>query len=204
VPLREPNVSIRSSAMLLLGKLLTLFLLSVLCCPNPEGTITFVNSQRLNTWPLPLLLPETTVGKSIAKQLGLARTRQSGAHLACLADYTFAMEENAMSFTTSTGNSAPTLVEETTGAGGDLCLTEVESSRILLIRILNWYLANLTICAQHNSSAVTAIHNVVRFAASPQTLLEPRLVARVLSTALSRRVARNRSQRLDATAKGAF
>jgi hypothetical protein len=114
------------------------------------------------------------------------------------------MEENAMSFITSTGNSALTPVEETTGAGDDLCLTEVESSRILLVRILNWYLANLTICAQHNSNAATAIHNVVRFGASPQTLLEPRLVARVLAAALSRRAARNRAERLDATAKGAF
>jgi hypothetical protein len=112
--------------------------------------------------------------------------------------------ENAMSLTISTSSSASTLVAEITDTEVKLSLTEVECSSILLVRILNWYLEKLAICAQHNSAAAAAIHNVVSLSASPQILLEPRLVGRVLAAALSRRAARNRALRLDAADKGAF
>jgi hypothetical protein len=112
--------------------------------------------------------------------------------------------ENALGVTISTGSSASTQVAEITGTEGQLYLTEAECSSILLVRILNWYLEKLTICAQDNSAAAAAIHDVVSLSASPQILLEPRLVGRVLAAALSRRAARNRAERLDAAAKGAF
>lgn len=112
--------------------------------------------------------------------------------------------ENAKSFTISPGSSASILVAEITGTEGQPYLTEIECSSILFIRILNWYLENLTICAQDNAAAAAAIHDVVSLSASPQILLEPRLVARVLAAAHSRRAAKNRAQRLDAAAKGAF
>jgi hypothetical protein len=109
-----------------------------------------------------------------------------------------------MSSTLATGISASNPVADVTDVGLNLCWTEVECSRILLARVLNWYLANLTVCGQHNSTAATAVQNVVSFGASPQTLLEPRLVAQVLGSALSRRMARNRAVRLDAEDRGAF
>jgi len=109
-----------------------------------------------------------------------------------------------MSLTISTGSSESNLGAEITDTEGESSLTEVECSRILLVRILNWYLENLTLCARHNSTAAAAVHNVVSLAASPQILLEPRLVGRVLAAALSRRAARKRAERLDAAAKGAF
>jgi hypothetical protein len=107
-----------------------------------------------------------------------------------------------MSLTISTGSSATTPVAAI--AKDELSLTEVECSRILLVRVLNWYLEKLTICAKHNSTVAAALHNVISLSASPQILLEPTLVRRVLAAALSRRTARNRAERLDAAAKGAF
>jgi hypothetical protein len=83
-------------------------------------------------------------------------------------------------------------------------LTEVDCSSILLVRLLNWYLEKLTICAQDNSAVAVAIHDVVSLSASPRILLEPRLVGRVLAAALSRHAARNRAERLDVASKGAF
>lgn len=112
--------------------------------------------------------------------------------------------ENAKSFTISTGSTASILVAEITGTEGQPYLTDVECSSILLVRILNWYLEKLTIYAQDNSAAAAAIHDVVSLSASPQILLEPSLVGRVLTAALSRRAARNRAERLDVAAKGAF
>ncbi|HEY4045250.1 MAG TPA: hypothetical protein VGM27_00160 [Acidobacteriaceae bacterium] len=109
-----------------------------------------------------------------------------------------------MGSTADTGSFASTPVTNITDFSGDLCWTEVQGSRVLLVRVLNWYLTNLTICAQQDSTAATAVENVVSFAASPQTLVEPRMVARVLIAALSRRMARNRAVRLDAADKGAF
>jgi hypothetical protein len=109
-----------------------------------------------------------------------------------------------MSVTISTGNSASTPVAAIADTNDELSLTEVECSRILLVRILNWYLEKFTICAKHNSTVAAALPKVVSLSASPQILLEPRLVGRVLAAALSRRAARNRAQRLDAAAKGAF
>jgi hypothetical protein len=91
-----------------------------------------------------------------------------------------------------------------TVAGRDVALTAVECSRILLVRILNWYMENLTICAQSDSKAAAAVHDVVSFAASPRTLLEPHLLARAVAAAFLRRAAQNRAERLDAAARGAF
>jgi hypothetical protein len=112
--------------------------------------------------------------------------------------------ENAMSVTISTASSASTLVAEISVTKGQLYLTEVDCSNILLVRSLNWYLEKLTICAHVNSAAAVAIHDVVSLSASPRILLEPRLVGRVLAAALSRHAARNRAERLDVASKGAF
>jgi hypothetical protein len=109
-----------------------------------------------------------------------------------------------MRVTIGAGSSASTQVAEITGTEGQLCLTEAECSSVLLVRILRWYLEKLTICAQDNSAAAAATNDVLNFSASPQILLKPRLVGRVLAAALSRRAARNRAERLDAAAKGAF
>ncbi len=87
---------------------------------------------------------------------------------------------------------------------GDHHLVKIDCSRILLVRILNWYLDKVTVCAQHNSTAATAVRDTIGLAASPEILLQPRMVIRVLATALSRRAARNREERLDAAARGAF
>ena len=137
-------------------------------------------------------------------QVSFARRHPFGVRPACFTGYAFAIGENAMNLTISTSSSALTLTAEMNNAEGDRCLTEVECSRILLVRVLNWYLEKVAICAQHNSTAATAVHNAVSFAASPETLLEPRLVWRVLAAAISRRAARNRAERLDAAARGAF
>jgi hypothetical protein len=88
-----------------------------------------------------------------------------------------------MGSTAGTGSFASTPVTKITDLRGDPCWTEVECSRVLFSPRSNWYLVNLTICAQLESSAATAIENVVSFAASPQTLVEPRVVARVLTAA---------------------
>jgi hypothetical protein len=66
-----------------------------------------------------------------------------------------------MSLTISTRSSSSTLVAEITDTEGKLSLTEVECSSVFLVRILNWYLEKLTICAQHNSTVAAAFHNVV-------------------------------------------
>src|ERR1700759_4132544 len=108
--------------------------------------------------------------------------------------------QNAM----SGGSSASTQVAEITGPEGQLYLAEADCSSMLLVRFLNWYLEKLTICAQDDSAAAAAVHDVLGLSASPQMLLEPRLVGRVLAAALSRHAARNRAERLDEAAKGAF
>jgi hypothetical protein len=109
-----------------------------------------------------------------------------------------------MRLTISMGNSATTSVAAIADTKDELSLTEVECSRILLVRVLNWYLEKLTICAKHKSTLAATLHNVSSLSASPHILLEPRLVGRVLAAALSRRAARNRATRLDVAAKGAF
>jgi hypothetical protein len=77
-------------------------------------------------------------------------------------------QENVMSLTISTGNSATTPVAAIADTKDELSLTEVECSRILLVRVLNWYLEKLTICAKHNSTVAAALHNVISLSASPQ------------------------------------
>jgi hypothetical protein len=109
-----------------------------------------------------------------------------------------------MDCTAGTSSFASTPVTNITDLRGDLSWTEVQCSRVLLVRVLDWYLVNLTICAELDSTVATAVENVGSFTASPQTLVGPRMVARVLTAALSRRVAGNRAVRLDAADKGAF
>jgi hypothetical protein len=117
--------------------------------------------------------------------------------------YIFTTVEDPMSLPRSKDSSGSIPVVRI-AVGGDRFSSEVECSSLLLIRVLNWYLTNISVCAEHNASVATAVRNVVRFAASPQALLEPGVVARVLAADLARRVARNRAERLDAAVKGAF
>ena len=109
-----------------------------------------------------------------------------------------------MGSTAGTGCLASTPVTNMTDLRGDHCWPEILCSRVLFARVLDWYLAHLTICALLDSSVATAVQSVARFAASPHTLVEPRMVSRVLTVALSRRMARNRAVRLDAADRGAF
>jgi hypothetical protein len=118
-------------------------------------------------------------------------------------DYIFTTIEEPMSLPRSKDSSGSIAVVRI-AVGDDRFSSEVECSSLLLIRVLNWYLTNVRVCAEHNASVAAAVRNVVRFAASPQALLEPGVVARVLAAALSRRMARNRAARLDAADKGAF
>ena len=118
-------------------------------------------------------------------------------------DYIFTTIEEPMSLPRSKDSSGSIAVVRI-AVGDDRFSSEVECSSLLLIRVLNWYLTNVRVCAEHNASVAAAVRNVVRFAASPQALLEPGVVASVLAAALSRRMARNRAARLDAADKGAF
>jgi len=89
-------------------------------------------------------------------------------------------------------------------AGNDLRMPEVDGPKTLTSRVLNWYVAQLHINAQSDTSTAMAFQNVTNLLAQPQTLLKPGLAARVLSAAFSRHAARNRATRLEAAAKGAF
>lgn len=102
------------------------------------------------------------------------------------------------------GSPASTINVGISNLKGDHYLVKIDCSRILLVRILNRYLDKVIICAEHNSTAATAIRDTIGLAESPEILLQPRMVVRVLATALLRRAARNREERLDAAARGAF
>jgi 2-polyprenyl-6-methoxyphenol hydroxylase-like FAD-dependent oxidoreductase len=69
-------------------------------------------------------------------------------------------------------------------AGNDLRMPDVPGNRTLGGRFLNWYIAKLNTLAAHDPTAVLAFQNVQNLLAPPQSLLEPALVARVLSAAL--------------------
>ena len=73
-----------------------------------------------------------------------------------------------------------------------------------MVRFLNWYVAELHVGAQSDPSMAMAFQSVTNLLAPPQSLLEPRMIARVLSGALTRQTARNRAVRLDAAGRGAF
>ena len=113
-------------------------------------------------------------------------------------------EENTVGSTAGTGCFASTPVTNMTDLRADHCWREILCSRVLFARVLDWYLAHLTICALLDSSVATAVESVAHSGASADTLVELRMVARVLTVALSRRMARNREVRLDAADRGAF
>ena len=73
--------------------------------------------------------------------------------------------------------------------------------RVLWLVSMNWYIAELHVCARTDARMVTAFHRVTNLLAPPQSLLKPRIMARVLSNAWRRQVARNRSSRLEAAAR---
>ena len=109
-----------------------------------------------------------------------------------------------MGYTAGTCGFASTPVTNMTDLRADHLWAEVACSRVLFARVLDWYLAHLTICAGLDSTVATAAKNVAHSGASADTLVELRMVARVLTVALSRRMARNREVRLDAADRGAF
>ena len=71
-------------------------------------------------------------------------------------------------------------------------------------RFLNWYVAELHVSAQNDTGLAMAFQNVTNLLDPPQSLLRPRLAARVLSTVFVRQAARNRATRLEAVSRGAF
>jgi len=89
-------------------------------------------------------------------------------------------------------------------AQNDLRTLGGASSKNLMSRFLNWYVAELHVSAQNDTGLAMAFQKVTNLLAPPKSLLKPRLAARVLSKAFLRRAARNRESRLEATARGAF
>ena len=89
-------------------------------------------------------------------------------------------------------------------AGNDLRMPEVAGPRTPMVRFLNWYVSQLHVGAQSDPSMAMAFQNVKNLLAPPQSLLEPRMIVRVLSAALARQTPMNRAMRLDAASKGAF
>jgi hypothetical protein len=88
--------------------------------------------------------------------------------------------------------------------GNDLRISGIGGPQSLMARFMNWYIAELHVGARTDARMVTAFHRVTNLLAPPQSLLKPRLVARVLSKAWRRQVATNRASRLEAAARGAF
>jgi 2-polyprenyl-6-methoxyphenol hydroxylase-like FAD-dependent oxidoreductase len=89
-------------------------------------------------------------------------------------------------------------------AGSDLRMPQVAGTKTPMTRFFNWYVAALHAGAHRDSDMAEAFQNVANLLEPPETLLEPRLVARVLLSAWRRRMARNRSVRLEAAEKAAF
>lgn len=91
-----------------------------------------------------------------------------------------------------------------TAAGNDLRMPGVDGPKTLLSRFLNWYMAELHVSAQSDTELAMAFQNVTNLLAPPQSLLRPRLTARVLFEAFFRHAARNTEMRLEAAERGAF
>ena len=73
-----------------------------------------------------------------------------------------------------------------TAAGNDLRMPGVVGPKSLLSRFLNWYMAGFHVSAQSDTELAMAFQNVTNLLAPPQSLLRPRLTARVLSEAFFR------------------
>jgi 2-polyprenyl-6-methoxyphenol hydroxylase-like FAD-dependent oxidoreductase len=71
-------------------------------------------------------------------------------------------------------------------AGNDLRMPDVPGKKTVMGRLLHWYLAKLNMAARYDMSAVIAFQKAKNLLAPPQSLFEPRLVAKVLSAAFSR------------------
>jgi len=72
-------------------------------------------------------------------------------------------------------------------AGNDVRMPHVVGPKTLMTRFFNWYVARLHMGARREPNLVTAFHNVTNLLAPPQSLLRPRLAARVLTAAFSRK-----------------
>jgi 2-polyprenyl-6-methoxyphenol hydroxylase-like FAD-dependent oxidoreductase len=72
-------------------------------------------------------------------------------------------------------------------AGNDLRMPDVPGKRTFVDHFLHWYLAKLNMAARHDMSAVIAFQNAQNLLAPPQSLLNPALMARVFSAAISSR-----------------
>ena len=89
-------------------------------------------------------------------------------------------------------------------AGNDLRMPGIAGPKSLLSRLLNWYVAELHVSAHSNPDVAVAFQSVANLVKPPASLLEVPLAMRVLSDAVSRRVAMNRESRLEAASRGAF
>jgi 2-polyprenyl-6-methoxyphenol hydroxylase-like FAD-dependent oxidoreductase len=88
--------------------------------------------------------------------------------------------------------------------GNDLRVSGISGPQSFMDRFMNWYIAELHVGARTDARMVTAFHRVTNLLAPPQSLLKPRLMARVLGKAWRREATRNRASRLEAAARGAF
>ena len=81
-------------------------------------------------------------------------------------------------------------------AGNDLRMPDVPGKRRVMDYALHWYLAKLNMAARYDISAVIAFQKAKNLLATPQSLLRPSLMARVLSTAISSRPTTRASEAL--------
>jgi hypothetical protein len=72
-------------------------------------------------------------------------------------------------------------------AGNDLRMPDVPGKRTLVGHFLHWYLAKLNMAARYDMGAAIAFQKAKNLLAPPQSLLEPQLMAKVLSAAISLR-----------------
>lgn len=87
-------------------------------------------------------------------------------------------------------------------AGNDLRIPGSIGRKAPMSDFMNWYLGQLHISARTDPRLAMAFQKVKNLLAPAQALFRPRLAARVLAGALSRRTAENRAIRLEATERG--
>ena len=64
-------------------------------------------------------------------------------------------------------------------AGGDLRIPGTVGPRTAAVNFINWYMAKLHKAAHHDRVAALAFHKVGNLLAPPQSVLHPRVIARV-------------------------
>jgi 2-polyprenyl-6-methoxyphenol hydroxylase-like FAD-dependent oxidoreductase len=68
--------------------------------------------------------------------------------------------------------------------GADLGLPCTKGPRPLAVRLINWYVSKLHKASHHDAAAALAFHRVANLLAPPPSILDPRIVARVIKANL--------------------